>query len=950
MKRPLLATLAVLTGCTVQPKSVSPNETPAPLFSGPWHAPERHLALLLTENGGEVRGVAFTLDAPATAAKPAVAFVQGTTDGDRISLSLKSVHVVAHEPDGQGGRPFLMTGCTEDGAICNLVCPRDLCSCAEEVDDVAADACQAKSITGDIDGVFQLDPGGGEQGIWIRSGTLNLESGEFFFRRPPAYFDDEDQLDEGDGDCAKDGDGANDADGDGIPDGCLAWAPSGIPDYPKCGEEDCGYEQFFAKQRCGNGQVDSPKTPEEFPAEECERVGDASCTYTCRTDSCGDALFEQARGEQCDDGPDNDAEEPNACRTDCKNPWCGDGVHDNAWQEECDCGVTEAAVAGAQPLCDEFPANADEPDHCKPDTCKLPTCSDGHRDGRSLEILGAAAEECDCGEDGPAQPGVQPLCDEFPGNANEPDHCKPDTCTLPACGDGYWDRDASDVSGSGVDEEQCDCGKRGHTPQGGPVGLCDIGLNNCDEGIAPAQCPADTCRNDCTTPFCGDGILDRRYSSDGVEECDDGDNGVLTDDCTVGCDAAFCGDGFTWEGHEACDDGNLDNTDTCLDTCISASCGDGFLWAGEEDCDDGNADSSDYCKSDCYLNVCGDGVVRVGVEQCDDDNAISSDSCRSDIGGCVWNRCGDGVRQLTETDSEDPDPRETCDDGNTSNNDACKNDCTPNVCLDGYVRPGEECDDGDDDDNDYCRNSCVLNVCGDGSRRDGVEHCDDGGDDEDVDGCTASCRRGIGEPCVRDADCALGDVCLGSAPGVTGACSRECSSDTDCGANGACEFVAPGTSTQCGYATCGGGDPCETDDFNQRNALVYAPGGVAGCGAFCFRTCDPDRSSPCGCQGDAVCLGALTCAMRGIRFDIDDGEDLGVCVAAACTNDSQCDSTLSGVCLQECANICSTNTLGPKCLVSPRCTDGTPCQAGSGTGLCAVGCRSCGSGASCGGS
>ena len=53
----------------------------------------------------------------------------------------------------------------------------------------------------------------------------------------------------------------------------------------------------------------------------------------------------------------------------------------------------------------------------------------------------------------------------------------------------------------------------------------------------------------------------------GVEECDDGENGLETDACLSGCIAARCGDGIVQEGVEQCDDGNVINGDACESDC-----------------------------------------------------------------------------------------------------------------------------------------------------------------------------------------------------------------------------------------------------------------------------------------------------------------------------------------------------------------------------------------------
>ncbi len=121
-------------------------------------------------------------------------------------------------------------------------------------------------------------------------------------------------------------------------------------------------------------------------------------------------------------------------------------------------------------------------------------------------------------------------------------------------------------------------------------------------------------------PACGDGILE-----DGVEDCDDG-NDEDSDGCRNDCTSPTCGDGILDTG-EDCDDGNDVDSDGCRNDCTLPTCGDGILDAGEQ-CDDGNAVDTDVCDNSCSLN-CGDGLME-GSEQCDDGNDADGDGCASD--------------------------------------------------------------------------------------------------------------------------------------------------------------------------------------------------------------------------------------------------------------------------------------------------------------------------------
>ena len=112
-----------------------------------------------------------------------------------------------------------------------------------------------------------------------------------------------------------------------------------------------------------------------------------------------------------------------------------------------------------------------------------------------------------------------------------------------------------------------------------------------------------SCREDCTTFICGDGIIDMG------EACDDG-NTDNTDDCLTGCEHPFCGDGFTHSigvfPHEYCDDGGNDNcSGTCNASCdgLANTCGDGVVRCGEE-CEAGDLQGQD-CTDFGYSNAAG---------------------------------------------------------------------------------------------------------------------------------------------------------------------------------------------------------------------------------------------------------------------------------------------------------------------------------------------------------
>ena len=181
-----------------------------------------------------------------------------------------------------------------------------------------------------------------------------------------------------------------------------------------------------------------------------------------------------------------------------------------------------------------------------------------------------------------------------------------------------------------------------------------------DDALCPGQCLPDcTCPGDVTTtttvttstssttttlePVCGNGI------KEGDEECDDGEQNSDTEPnaCREDCTLPFCGDGVHDTETEGCDNGDQNSDtepDACRLDCTLPDCGDGVQDDGEE-CDDGAGNSGtapDACRLDCTLPFCGDGV-KDSDEECDQ-GASNSDTtpnaCRTD---CTLPYCGDGI-------------------------------------------------------------------------------------------------------------------------------------------------------------------------------------------------------------------------------------------------------------------------------------------------------------------
>ncbi|HEX2689053.1 MAG TPA: DUF4215 domain-containing protein [Kofleriaceae bacterium] len=139
--------------------------------------------------------------------------------------------------------------------------------------------------------------------------------------------------------------------------------------------------------------------------------------------------------------------------------------------------------------------------------------------------------------------------------------------------------------------------------------------------------PSAVCDFDCTSPMCGDGVLNTAAG----EVCD---AKISDPPCRGDCKGPLvCGDGIWDPPYEACDDGNRIDGDGCSISCqIENLCGNGRIDVGAqyEQCDDGNQVNDDGCSNTCMFPHCGDGLIQAGNgEACDDGNGISGDGCDS---------------------------------------------------------------------------------------------------------------------------------------------------------------------------------------------------------------------------------------------------------------------------------------------------------------------------------
>jgi len=254
----------------------------------------------------------------------------------------------------------------------------------------------------------------------------------------------------------------------------------------------------------------------------------------------------------------------------------------------------------------------------------------------------------------------------------------------------------------------------------------------CDDGNTNNE---DLCRNDCSSPYCGDGIKDLS------EECDDG-NTVDTDSCSNDCLLPACGDGKVDSGEE-CDDGNEINSDSCRNDCTVPICGDSVLDLNEE-CDPAGSNTqcaSGTCEADCTCEPpqsCGDSTINVG-EQCDPPGIL---------GQCVYGICSDACTCPTPPSCGDGniDAGEECDPPGLYGQCAsgiCSGNCTcttPPSCGNGILDFGEQCDPPG------LSGQCASGICTGGCTCTPPETCGNGtldsGEDCDPPGALDQCAYG----------------------------------------------------------------------------------------------------------------------------------------------------------------------------------------------------------------
>ncbi|MDH5716307.1 MAG: DUF4215 domain-containing protein [Spirochaetia bacterium] len=401
-------------------------------------------------------------------------------------------------------------------------------------------------------------------------------------------------------------------------DGCAANCTIEIPAY------------------CGNGIVDA--------GEQCDDSGEsANCNNNCTTRTCGDSIVNAIAGEACDDGGTVAGD---GCAADCTieiPAYCGNGVTDTG--EACD-DNGESATCNSNCTarsCGDFIVNATAGEQCDDGGT---VAGDGCDSNCIIEI----PEYCgngivDAGES----------CDD---SGTQTSTCEVN-CQAPTCGDGILNVSASEQceDGNTVIGDGCDASCLIEIPE-----FCGNGTVNTGEACDSSGTQTSTCEVNCTSPNCGDGILNAIAG----EQCEDG-NTTANDGCSSTCQLEYCGDNIV-NGTESCDDGVATQTATCEAYCSKTpACGDGIINAlASEQCEDGNTTAGDGCDASCLVEVpqyCGNGTLDTG-ETCDEGVTTQTSTCEAN---CKTPVCGDGIINTLAGES--------CEDGNTANNDGCSSTC-----------------------------------------------------------------------------------------------------------------------------------------------------------------------------------------------------------------------------------------------------------------------------------
>lgn len=513
------------------------------------------------------------------------------------------------------------------------------------------------------------------------------------------------------------------------------------------------------------------------------------------------------------------------------------------------------------------------------------------------------------------------------GTANDDDDI-----AVPECGDRRIDAGEFCDGDIVPCDDGCYGGSRACLEDCSGYTACDIGSQQCGNGIAEGICEAcddantqsgDGCSGDCRTDevllTCGNGQLDPGEACDGgTSDCDGACYGTVQRKCRADCRGwaacpMRCGNGSV-EGCELCDDGNAVGGDGCSQDCqaieVNGLCNNGMLDEGEicdsdqHGCGDGCYDGTQRCRTDCTgFSPCDLGSQGPannqleGCEACDDGNTTSGDGCSADgqtievIGNCNNGRLDSG--ELCDTSFQ------ICELGCYLGLQTCRTDChsyydcpvQEQSCGDGIRQGCEACDDGNMVSGDGCRSNCEafeqIGDCNNG-RLDAGEVCDQSFLPCEADGypgrelCKADCS-GHDECNIGYQICGNGiiegqEACDDANHQSGDGCSADCS---EVEVVGTCNNGRPDPGEVCDRDSL----PCEKDGYP----------GVSYCATNCtgFNDCNIGWQF-CGnglVEGAEVCDDGNNIPGDGCNADCSAREVIGTCNNGILDPGEVCDTT-----------------------------------------------------------